>query len=158
MSKGVLDADGLLYLWSKIKAGFTGVHNALGTKADYEAVDAGFTGVYNALDTKVDAEDGKGLSTNDFTDEYKAKLDQAKTTVAWDDVTGKPDLTTVYRYKGSVATFGDLPTDVEEGWVYNVETDDMNYGWTGSKWDPLGSIFTITPITNAEIDAIVTGS
>lgn len=27
------------------------------------------------LDNKVDKEDGKGLSTNDFTDEYKAKLD-----------------------------------------------------------------------------------
>ena len=30
----------------------------------------------------------------------------------------------------------------------------MNVAWNGTKWDPLGEIFTITPITNAEIDAI----
>ena len=30
----------------------------------------------------------------------------------------------------------------------------MNVAWNGSAWDPLGEIFTITAITNAEIDAI----
>jgi hypothetical protein len=29
------------------------------------------------IDDKVDKVDGKGLSTNDFTDEYKRKLDEA---------------------------------------------------------------------------------
>lgn len=32
----------------------------------------------NELNNKVDKEDGKGLSTNDFTDEYKTKLDNVK--------------------------------------------------------------------------------
>ena len=156
MSKAVLDGDGLLYLWGKIKSFVT---TALSTKADSDDVNSRFSGVSDALDGKVDVETGKGLSTNDFTDEYKAKLDDAKTSVSWDDVTGKPDLSTVYRYKGSVATFGDLPTtDLVQGDVYDVQADDMNYGWTGTKWDPLGAIFEITPITNAEIDTIVTGS
>ena len=82
--------------------------------------------------------------------------------VAWDDITGKPDvalksdLTTVYRYKGSVANFASLPTaDNEVGDVWNVETTDMNYGWTGSTWDPLGQIFEVEALTNAEIDAIM---
>lgn len=72
----------------------------------------------------------------------------------------------VYKYKGTVATYDDLPTtDVAGGWVYNVETDDMNYAWVvnseeenGGHWDPLGTTFSITPITNAEIDAIVSGT
>lgn len=84
--------------------------------------------------------------------------------VAWADITGKPDnlattddITSVYKYKGSVATKDALPTtDLTVGDVYNVETDDMNYGWTGEKWDPLGTTFSITPITNDEIDALFT--
>lgn len=82
--------------------------------------------------------------------------------VAWDDITGKPDvalksdLTTVYRYKGSVENFASLPTvDNEVGDVWNVEDTNMNYGWTGSDWDPLGQIFEVEALTNAEIDAIM---
>lgn len=68
----------------------------------------------------------------------------------------KSDLTAVYRYKGSVATVGELPAaDNVVGDVWNVEADDMNYGWTGEEWDPLGQPFQITAITNTEIDAIM---
>lgn len=45
----------------------------------------------------------------------------------------------VYHYKGSVATYEDLPSsDLTVGDVYNVETDGKNYAWTGSDWDSLG--------------------
>lgn len=68
----------------------------------------------------------------------------------------KSDLTSVYKYKGSVATAADLPAaDNAVGDVWNVEATDMNYGWTGSAWDPLGQLFAIDSITNAEIDVIL---
>ena len=68
----------------------------------------------------------------------------------------KSDLTSVYRYKGSVATVADLPAGEGNavGDVWNVEATDMNYGWTGDAWDPLGQIFEVQSITNGEIDTI----
>ena len=68
----------------------------------------------------------------------------------------KSDLTNVYKYKGSVATVAELPASGNTaGDVYNVTATDMNYGWTGSAWDPLGQLFSIDSITNAEIDTIL---
>lgn len=85
--------------------------------------------------------------------------------IAWGDITGKPDLamksdlSSVYRYKGSVATYAALPTeDLTSGDVYNVETNGMNYAWTGTEWDPLGEAFEISTITDEEIDALFSGS
>lgn len=68
----------------------------------------------------------------------------------------KSDLTNVYKYKGSKATLAELPsTGNTAGDVWNVEETDMNYAWTGSAWDPLGNLFTLDFITNAEIDTIL---
>lgn len=56
-------------------------------------------------------------------------------------------LTTVYQYKGSVATYADLPTtDQKVGDVWNIETADPDHGikagdnvaWDGAQWDILG--------------------
>lgn len=73
----------------------------------------------------------------------------------------KTDITGMYKYKGSVADASKLPTTGQvTGDVYNIETSSqyggagMNVAWDGTKWDPLGEIFTITAITSAEIDAI----
>lgn len=81
--------------------------------------------------------------------------------VAWADITGKPeiatksDLTNVYSYKGSVATYAALPTeDLTAGDVYNVESTGMNYAWTGTEWDDLGGSFEIATITTEQIDAL----
>lgn len=64
----------------------------------------------------------------------------------------KADLTTVYKYAGSVATKSELPTSATVGDVYNVEEDGMNYAWNGTAWDSLGTIHEIA--TEAEVDAI----
>lgn len=75
-----------------------------------------------------------------------------------DSFAKKSDITGVYIYKGSVATISDLPTSSENlipGDVYNVEVDDMNYAWTGEKWDPLGSKFQLEYLTEAEIKSIL---
>lgn len=56
-------------------------------------------------------------------------------------------LTTVYKYKGSVETYADLPTSEQQiGDVWNVETADPDHGikagdnvaWDGAQWDILG--------------------
>lgn len=73
----------------------------------------------------------------------------------------KSDITGMYKYKGSVADASKLPTTGQTvGDVYNVEAAGiyggagMNVAWNGEAWDPLGEIFTITAITNTELDTI----
>lgn len=48
-------------------------------------------------------------------------------------------VSSVYKYKGTVATYSALPsTGLTIGDVYNVESDGSNYAWTGTTWDKLG--------------------
>ena len=111
------------------------------------------TAQQTALDNKVDKVTGKGLSTNDYTTAEKNKLAAfgAASTYAL-----KTDITNIYKYKGSVATVSALPSsDNTTGDVYNVESSGMNYAWDGTAWDALGEIFTITSISNGDIDTIV---
>lgn len=111
------------------------------------------TAQQTALDNKVDKVIGKGLSTNDYTTAEKNKLAAfgAASTYAL-----KTDITNMYKYKGSVATVSALPSsDNTTGDVYNVESSGMNYAWDGTAWDALGEIFTITSISNGDIDTIV---
>lgn len=62
----------------------------------------------------------------------------------------------MYRYKGSVATVGDLPESGNSvGDTYNVQADGMNYAWNGTSWDSLGSSFNIEAISNSDIDSII---
>ena len=70
----------------------------------------------------------------------------------------KSDVTGIYKYKGSKSTVTELPAeDNTVGDVWNVEATNMNYGWTGSAWDPLGQIFSVTTITAEEIETIMAG-
>lgn len=55
------------------------------------------------------------------------------------------NISPVYTYKGSVADFSSLPTTADIGNVYNVESDGMNYAWTGTEWDALGPTIDLTP-------------
>lgn len=111
------------------------------------------TAQQTALNGKVDKVSGKGLSTNDYTTAEKSKL------AAFGDASTyalKSDITNMYKYKGSVATISLLPsTGQTVGDVYNVESNGMNYAWNGTEWDALGEIFTITSISNSDIDTIV---
>lgn len=71
----------------------------------------------------------------------------------------KSDIVNVYKWKGSKATYSDLPTTGNTvGDVWDVQTDNQNYGWTGTAWDPLGPVVEISSITDSQIDAIVNGS
>jgi hypothetical protein len=83
----------------------------------------------------------------------KAKLDAfgAASTYAL-----KTDISGVYKYKGSKASLSALPTSGNTtGDVYNTEDTGMNYAWTGSAWDALGSLFSVEAISNSEIDTVL---
>lgn len=127
--------------------------------------------------TYVKKETGKGLSTNDYTATDKTKLDGVETgaqanvieSVSVDGtaltVTSKgvnidlsayaksADISTVYKYKGTVATYSALPTaDQVVGDVYNVEAADAtnginagdNVAWNGTDWDNLSGIVDLS--------------
>lgn len=67
----------------------------------------------------------------------------------------KSDITAMYRYRGSVASYDKLPTSGQTiGDVYDVG-DGMNYAWNGEQWDALGQVFTVDAIQNTEIDTIL---
>lgn len=70
----------------------------------------------------------------------------------------KSDISNMYNFKGSVETYSALSaleSLAKKGDVYDVKDTGMNYAWTGTEWDALGTVFTIEPITNQEIDTVV---
>lgn len=108
------------------------------------------------LNTKVDKIEGKDLSSNDFTDNLKTKLEglsnyndtEIKTSLNSKansaDVYTKSEIdnkiSSIYKYKGSVANKEALPTEnLTIGDVYNLEDTGMNVAYTGEKWDELGA-------------------
>ena len=71
----------------------------------------------------------------------------------------KTDITTVYRYKGSVDTYSQLPVASQVvGDVYNIATDDSSHGikagdnvaWNGSYWDNLSGYVDLSPYLTRE--------
>lgn len=92
----------------------------------------------------------------------KSKLDALPTNATLSSTYAKKsEITNMYKYCGSVASTEKLPTTGQRtGDVYNIEAASkyggagMNVAWNGTAWDPLGEIFTITAITNAQINAI----
>ena len=88
------------------------------------------------LDTKADKADT--LAGYGITDAYTKGEVDAK-------------VTSVYRYKGSVANEEALPdSDQVIGDVYNVEDTGANFAWDGTKWDNLGMSVDLTPYLTKE--------
>ena len=88
---------------------------------------------------KVDKIPGKGLSKNDFTDNYKQKIDM---------------LQNIYKFKGSVETLEKLNeiTGQKSGDVYNVISKDKDYAFNGTEWVILGSATNVDDLaTKTEI-------
>lgn len=73
-------------------------------------------------------------------------------------------VTGAYSYKGSVATYADLPSSGQTvGDIYDVQDTGMNYAWNGTAWDSLGQLVDtsllwakseLVAMTTAEIDAL----
>lgn len=85
----------------------------------------------------------------------KRKLDAFRNAT---DYALKTDMANVYRYKGSVETYNDLPSVSNAlGDVWDVKSDGKNYAWKGEAWDDLGGVLKIdeTALTSA-INKILT--
>lgn len=68
-------------------------------------------------------------------------------------------ISSVYKYKGSVANQAALPSSENVvGDVYNCEDSGMNYAWNGTAWDALGSVTTLSDLgvtaTAAELNYV----
>lgn len=65
----------------------------------------------------------------------------------------------VYKYKGSVPTYEDLPSTGQViGDVWNVENDGSNYAWDGAIWDKLGGNIDLSNYyTKTENDTLLNG-
>lgn len=73
----------------------------------------------------------------------------------------KTDISTVYRYCGSVENASKLPTTGQNvGDTYNIIAESKygpkgeNVTWNGTEWDPNGGMFEIVTLTDDEIDKI----
>ena len=91
-------------------------------------------------------------SVDDLTNYYKKSETYNKT-----EVDNK--ISSVYKYKGSVATYSDLPSSGQVvGDVYNVESDGSNYAWNGTTWDKLGGEIDLSDYyTKTQTDILLTG-
>ena len=127
---------------------------------------------------------GKGLSTEDFTTAEQTKLTGVETGAQVNIIesitvnSGQPltvtnkgvnidlsayalasDISSVYKYKGSVASYALLPTTNQEvGDVYNIEAADATNGinagdnvvWNGTAWDVLAGTVDLSGYVQAE--------
>lgn len=71
----------------------------------------------------------------------------------------KTEISTIYRYKGSVATYDQLPVASQVvGDAYNVASDDKSHGikagdnvvWKGTYWDNLSGYVDLSPYLTSE--------
>lgn len=110
----------------------TAMDTELGKKADKTTVET--------LTTTVDGKANKATTISGYgiTDAYTKTEVDAK-------------VSSVYKYKGSVANEAALPTEGQVvGDVYNLEDTGMNVAWTGEGWDKLGSVIDLTPYLTKE--------
>lgn len=64
----------------------------------------------------------------------------------------------VFHYKGSVATYADLPVaDNQVGDVYNVLETGANYAWDGTAWDDLSGIVDLSDYVTIDGNETITG-
>lgn len=72
------------------------------------------------------------------------------------------DITSAYRYKGTVDNYSDLPTVHKVGDVYNIKNADVankikagdNVVWNGTEWDNLSGVVDLSAyLTKAESDS-----
>lgn len=119
---------------------------------------------------------GKGYQTSSQVEtaiSTKGYVTDAQVTTKLNDYAKKADIASVYKYKGTVSTYAELPSsDQQIGDTYNVETADAehnvkagdNVSWNGTAWDVLAGTVDLSgyvedadlvEITTEEIDDII---
>lgn len=135
------------------------VETSVKTDLDFDNTISGInTNITNLQNNKADKSEIPDVSAfitkevNDLTYYYLSNQVYTKT-----EVDNK--VSSIYKYKGSVATYQDLPSQNNViGDTYNVEEDDSNYSWTGSSWDKLGGNVDLSDYyTKTQTDTLLGG-
>lgn len=101
------------------------------------------------------ANENKKLINIDLLSKFKTKQDAFNA----ETYATKEDISTAYRYKGSVDNYADLPsTDLTVGDIYNITNADTannikagdNVAWNGTAWDNLSGITDLSNFVEKE--------
>lgn len=145
--------DAFVTQYSKDKATFaiaSDVTEQLAAKANTATVNTQLAAKANLQHTHAIA-DVVDLQTT-----LDAKLD--KSTYNADKATFalKADISTVYKYKGTVADINALPAKKQVGDVYNLEDTGDNVAWDGNSWDYLGGTANLSEYAKtSEVDSSI---
>ena len=80
-----------------------------------------------------------------------AALKKVESDINLDNYVTKGEISSVYKAKGSVDTYENLPTNAQPGDVYNVKDTGKNFVWVEnfidgeSGWDDLAGFVDLTP-------------
>lgn len=116
----------------------------------------------NAQANKIESVKVNGTALSIADKAVNIDLSSYATTTSLEDYAKKADISTVFKYKGTVANYSKLPSNAEVGDVYNItaadETNNIkagdNVAWSGTEWDNLSGIITFEEISEADIDAV----
>ena len=129
------------------------LETTIGGKADKSTTLAG----YGIKDAYTKGETDGLLAGKASTTVVEGKADKSTTLAGYgiEDAYTKTEVdakvSSVYKYKGSVANEAALPKeDQVTGDVYNVEDTGMNVAWDGTKWDKLGSTVDLSAYMTTE--------
>lgn len=129
------------------------LETTIGGKADKSTTLAG----YGIKDAYTKGETDGLLAGKASTTVVEGKADKSTTLAGYgiQDAYTKTEVdakvSSVYKYKGSVANEAALPQEDQViGDVYNVEDTGMNVAWDGTKWDKLGSTVDLSAYMTTE--------
>ena len=130
-----------------------GLETSIEGKADKSTTLAG----YGITDAYTKTQTDGFLAQKADTTAVNGKADKSTTLAGYgiEDAYTKTEVdakvSSVYKYKGSVANEAALPQeDQVTGDVYNVEDTGMNVAWDGTKWDKLGSTVDLSAYMTTE--------
>jgi len=183
-----LDYDGLLYFWILIKGKLALKADKATTLSGYGITDAAISNgtitLGNNTITPITSINNSDFPNSGVTaGTYRSVTVNAKgivtagvnpTTLSGYGITDSytksevdAKLASSINYRGSVATYNDLPVNPAVGDMYNVTATDENYIWAGAigtegqtgyiaaHWDPVGALVNLAAISNSEIDTVV---